>query len=186
MNRYEHIKRELEVLYREAENVPIKPFSDILMALGKKFDKEVTEKNEQFLAHTLASTVESLLTYQILTPVFGTDDEWVDVTNKNQKETVHQNNRIASIFMVDGKAEYLDAIIWVMGKNMWAGQAWHNGIEYTSNREIHFPFAPRTFHVEVKQGLDNIFHVKDEKTFLEAIKYFENSVLEQWPKKIGS
>lgn len=181
MKRAEHIKRELDILYKVTDDVPIKPFTDIMIALGKKFDKVSSKNNQEFLSHVLTSTIESLLSFQVLTPLFGDDDEWEDVTKEGQSETVHQNLRLAPLFKINGKADYLNAIIWRSNDKIWAGNAWHNGIEYSSNRMVSFPFIPRTFYVEVVQEGD-IFLVKDDKTFLEAIDYFNTSHSQDWIK----
>ena len=176
---YKHAKREIEVLQRVQENPVLNPYEDIIYAFVKKYEKQkyVPRVKDQ-VNQALLTALRLCLEMKPIYPLLGGDDEWEEV---NIDDTVMiQNKRFRSIFKDDAGPYFLDGIIWTEGENAWNGEAWHNGLKYTSKRKIKFPFAPMTFYVEIEREEiakdDWKFNVVDESTFLQAVDYFKTAI----------
>ena len=66
---------------------------------------------------------EKLANYQTITPLTGEDSEWNDAAGLT--DNTFQNNRNSAVFKdgKNGRAHYIDAIIWRTERSTWTGSA---------------------------------------------------------------
>ena len=127
-------------------------------------------------APMVASIFQKLANYQTLTPLTGEDSEWNNVSGLT--DNTFQNNRNGAVFKdgKDGRAHYIDAIIWRTEKGTtWCGGARLSspyqkaGTEPQIVRSVQyikaFPFTPKKFVIDVIEEEvakdDWVFHVKN-------------------------
>lgn len=136
---------------------------------------------------------KTLALFEPLTSIKGIENEWNDVSEYHNGETVYQNNRLSSVFKYgkDGIPYYLDAIVF-KGQNgsCFTGNGsvtMKDGSKLNSRQNIKFPFIPKTFYIDVietewadkeetvekKGGGWWTSVVKDETQLEEVFKYYE-------------
>lgn len=131
-------------------------------------------------APIVANLFKKLAMYENLTPLTGNDDEWNDISETQSGRKVWQNNRVSSVFKdEDGRAYYLDAIIWkTQNGGTYTGTAKYGEDEIRSRQFIkEFPFTPKDFVIDVWEkeiSKDNWeFIIKDTEKLLEVAKYYD-------------
>lgn len=127
-----------------------------------------------FSAQRVAYLFYTLIKDGILTPLTGADDEWNDISfaDPNDKMT-YQNNRKSDVFKCgkDGKAYYLDAIIW---KGQHEGDTFTGRVEDVQSRQyIKFPFYPKDFYIDVIRDEEGNYTIKDREQLLPVFEYYE-------------
>jgi hypothetical protein len=128
-----------------------KVFQEELIALVSCFaDQGHSGGSAPFGVAEIVSTIERLLSFQPLSPLLGTDEEWVDVSDYGFHSPLFQNCRHTSVFRgSNGSACYLDAILWF---GVDTGSTFTGNVEgISSSLEISFPFTPKTFSVDVSR-----------------------------------
>jgi hypothetical protein len=132
-------------------------------------------------APIVVNLFKKLALFEPITPIMGTEDEWVACT-----DNVYQNNRCSALFKEgkDGAPYYLDAIVW-QGEESYdtfTGQV----DKYRSRQYIkEFPFIPKTFYVNViKEVLPDDW---TEEPFIEGnetydMKEYEETGVKNWKK----
>lgn len=160
-NTYRFAKQELDVLSQldtDPENRPvIEEFRKEILELCDKFGKSgQSGGSAPMVATALSKAIKSLCLQEPICPVTGAEDEWVEVAFDDKKGAMFQNKRCSGVFKYgkDGKAYYVDAIIWKTQK----GFTYHSksvisrdtGSILSSLQIIKkFPFEPKTFYINV-------------------------------------
>lgn len=139
-----------------------------------------------FSAQYVANIFRRLVSSETLTPLTGEDNEWVDVTEEMGKK-IFQNNRCSAVFKEeDGKAYYLNAIVW-QGED--SNDTFTGAIDDIRSRQyFDFPFVQKTFYVDVmkldydksgdkdyftdKDGRKYVYTIKDRKQLDEVFEYY--------------
>lgn len=151
-------QRELDILIKSStdpENRPIiEEFIPEILALVDKFGNSgQSGGSAPYVATAISSTVKKLCLQEPICPVTGIEEEWVDITEMNGGETMYQNIRCYGLFKKDGKARYVDAIVWKDQNALtFTGSAYvkNSNKKYRSSQCIKsFPFTPKTFYIDV-------------------------------------
>lgn len=186
-------QRELEILSKSSpdkNNRPIiEPFIPEILALCEKFGKSgQSGGSAPYTATAISQAIKKLCLQEPICPITGIDEEWVNVaeygSGKDEKECVWQNNRCSAVFKnSEGKAWYLDAIVWKGERNTWSGGALletNKGVfeQYRSRQYIKsFPFTPKTFYIdinEVEVAKDEWeFYIKTAAQLKKVFKYYD-------------
>lgn len=127
-------------------------------------------------APMVVSIFQKLANYQTITPLTGEDSEWNNVSGLT--DNTFQNNRNSAVFKngKDGRAYYVDAIIWrTPTGTTWCSSAQLSspyqkaGTEPQIIRSVQyikaFPFTPKKFVIDVIEEEvakdDWVFHIKN-------------------------
>ena len=170
-NTQSHAKKELEILVATAtdpDNRPIiEEFIPEILALCEKFGNSgQSGGSAPYTAQALSQAIKKLCLHETIAPLTGEDSEWCDVTERNGGELMFQNNRDSRVFKYgkDGKASFIEAIVFdgdIGGRFTGNGSIVLNGVTISSSQNIkEFPFAPKTFYVDV---IDHRWKDKEEK-----------------------
>lgn len=106
-------------------------------ALERLVECHLKEGHSGFSQFHLVHLFHQLMTTNLLTPLQGTDDEWVEVAEENGKP-LYQNNRRSSVFKVGDDPAY----------DIDGGPIWEDkkGCHYTNRYsflyDIQFPYTP--------------------------------------------
>lgn len=188
---------ELDILTKSAtdpENRPIiEEFTPEIIALCKKFSKSgQSGGSAPFTARALSQAIEKLCLQEPIAPLTGADDEWCDITELNDGESMYQNNRCSAVFKdgKDGRAYYIDAIIKeTQDGSRWSGWLWLSKEDYlTGNKDLmvggrmfikSFPFTPKTFYIDVIEEEvakdDWEMYLKDQKQLEAVYEYYDKN-----------
>ena len=143
-NTQEHAQKELDILIKTTPDAIIRYFIPEILALCEAFGNSgQSGGSAPYTAQALSQAVKKLCLQQPISPLTGEDNEWDDISNEEL-----QNNRCSAVFKENGRAYYLDAIIWKTQK----GMTWHGTTKegITSRQYIKsFPFVPKTFIIDV-------------------------------------
>lgn len=179
-----HAKVELDVLVKSStdpNNRPIiEPFIPELLQLCEKFGKSGQSGGSAlFTATALAQAVKKLCLQEPICPITGIDDEWNDVTELNDGQSLYQNKRCSAIFKEgkDGRSYYLNAIIWkgdTIGENGstgWDTFTWN--VEGIKSRQYikSFPFDPKRFYIDVTR--EELPEDWDTEPFIEGKDWYD-------------
>lgn len=181
-------QRELEILVKsntDPENRPIiEDFIPEILALVDKFGKSgQSGGSAPYTATALSQAIKKLCLQEPICEVTGLDEEWVDVTQLSDDETLFQNRRCSALFKTskEGRAYYLDAVVWKAPNGMtWTGSALDkNGNKVYSRQFVKFPFTPKTFYIDVDEVEikpdDWEFYIKNEAQFNKIYKYYDRA-----------
>lgn len=149
--------------------------SDYAGMIGKAVQELLDVFHEQghsgFSAQRTAYLFYTLIKDGILTPLQGTDDEWMDISEYGE-EITYQNKRKSDVFKnsKDDKAYYLDAIIWKSDK----GGTFSGTVEDVQSRQyVKFPFSPKEFYIDVIEDENGNHKIKDREQLLEVFNYYD-------------
>lgn len=95
------------------------------------------EGHSGFSASYAVNILDKLLRFRPLSPLTGSDDEWMEVG-----EGLYQNKRCSTVFKKDGTAYDIDGKVFVES----------DGQSYTSSNskvDVSFPYTPKTEYVYV-------------------------------------
>lgn len=200
-----HFERELEIMRKqvdEDDELIIEPFVDSVKEVCKAFAKEgFSGGSAPMYASVLASTIKSVLGFQILSPLLGDDSEWNDI-RMSAGYVLFQNNRDSAVFkQEDGKCTYNNCIIW-QGEESW--DRFTGVVEGIHSKHYvrEFPFMPKTFIVDVyREEYDPtnpihqnlgfvetgagkaVYRIKDEKQLNPVFEYYDKKEVELKPNK---
>lgn len=150
-----HAKKELDLLAKTVPDALITPFADELIALCDKFGNSgQSGGSAPYVASALSQAVNKLLLFQTIVPLTGEDDEWNEVTEWNEGETLYQNKRDSRVFKDgEGVAYFIEAIVFdgdIGGAFTGNGSVTVNNERLGSSQKIKsFPFEPKTFYIDV-------------------------------------
>ena len=126
-------------------------------------------------ASQVIQVFSQLANFKPLTPITEEDSEWSnDIDSKT-----FQNSRCSALFKKNGKAYYLDAIIWrTPSGSTWSGRAYtREGKAVYSRQYVRFPFIPKSFYIDVDEIEDSkdswTFIIKDEKQLEAVFNYYD-------------
>lgn len=139
-------------------------------------------------AGIVSGLFHKLAKHDILQGVTGRDEEWVEAYNDKDGQPVYQNKRCSAVFKhSDGRATYNDALV----KRGLNGACWTGGPLYLTREDAingvnkiqveikEFPFAPRTYYVDVIEEEiakdDWIMWVKDPSQLDKVFEYYKKS-----------
>lgn len=185
-NIHSHAKREFDILSKLATDPNDRPiieeFREEILALCEKFGNSgQSGGSAPYTANAISQAIKKLCLFEPITPITGFDEEWVNVSEYGNKtdSTLYQNNRESGIFKENGKAHYLDAIVWKDTKgHTWGGSALlPDGRRVMGSAEIKdFPFTPKTFYIDINDVEvapdDWEFYIKDESQLDAVNKYY--------------
>ncbi len=191
---------ELEILsqsFPDPDNRPvIEPFKKEIIALCESFGHSgQSGGSAPYVATAISKAIKKILLFEPICEITGFDDEWMEVGHDE-----FQNRRCSAIFKhgKDGKAYYLDAIVW-------KGDTWNEDktsndwdtftgtVEGIRSRQFikSFPFTPKTFYIDVHRvpydkdkhkiseavttGLDGdvVYFIKDHEQIEKVFKYYD-------------
>jgi hypothetical protein len=190
-----HAQKELDILDATVPYATITPFRKEILALCEAFGNSgQSGGSAPYTASALSQAVKKLCLQQTISPLTGKDSEYNEVGTD-----MYQNNRESAVFkQKDGRAYYLDAIVW-------KGDTWNSDhtrndwdtfigtIQGISSRQFikSFPFKPKTFYIDVTRekfdeskhnkadavttGLDGdvVYTIKDQKQLEEVFEYYD-------------
>lgn len=141
---------------------------EAILALADIF---IEQKHTNETANVVCDLFSKLAKYQPLTPLLGTDNEWVEIADGEML----QNIRCPDVFKYKktDQAYYYDVIIWKQIDSAtgigttYIGPV--NGVD--STQPIKFPFIPKSFVIEVT-GVEDQKIVHPNK-LEEALKYYK-------------
>jgi hypothetical protein len=189
-----HAKRELEILSATADGCDrpiIEEFKDEIIALCEKFGNSgQSGGSAPYTASAISQAIKKLCMFEVIAPLTGNDDEWFDVTEINNGESMYQNNRDSRVFKngKDGKAYFIDAMIKrTPNGTCWHGRFWMSREDYlTGNSDLmisprgyikSFPFIPKEFYIDVIEEEvakdDWEMYVKDASQLEEVWAYYD-------------
>lgn len=144
-NMTKHAERELDIIGMTDDNEINGMMRKHILHM---IDEFVAEGHSGFSASYAIQCLEKLLRFEPLSPLRGTDDEWVDVAEYNGSP-MWQNNRCSRVFKDETGAYDID------GKVFWE---WYTGEDgekfkshYTSRDSrvyVTFPYVPTTVYEE--------------------------------------
>lgn len=186
-NTQRYAQRELEILVKSAtdpNNRPIiEPFIPEILALCEKFGKSgQSGGSAPFTAAALSQAIKKLCLQESICPITGLPEEWVNVRHLGVGGGPEfQNTRCSALFKngTDGRAWYLDAIVWKGNKTgNFTGSVWVNGERISSHQYVKkFPFTPKTFYIDVidkEVSKDNWDHyLKEPKQLMSVFRYYD-------------
>jgi len=181
-------ERELSILSKSAkepDNRPIiEPFTSEILALCEKFGQSgQSGGSAPYTAGAICQALKKLLLQEPIMPMTGIDEEWMDVSEYSDGQTMYQNRRCHGLFKDGTKAWYLDAIVWKdQHGHCWSGQAFVKDgpvLHPVLGRQVvkSFPFTPKTFYIDViseEVAPDDFeFYVKDHRQLKRVFKYYD-------------
>jgi len=193
-NTFKHAKLELDVLvnyYREQNTTAIvEEFIPEILALVEKFGQSgQSGSSAPLTAAVLCNTIEKLCLQEPISPITGIEEEWHDITDRNENEPMWQNKRCSALFKdKDGNVKYIDAIVKrTPNGSCWNGSFWASKKDFLSGNsdlKIHgsqlirgFPFEPKTFYIDVIEEEvapdDWEMYAKDTKQLAEVFEYYK-------------
>lgn len=151
-----HAERELEILFKTTPDAIIREFKNEIIALIDKFNESgQSGGSAPYVAGAISQAVNNLCLQQTIAPLTGEDDEWIEVSDRQDGESWYQNNRNSAVFKdsKDGQAYYIDAVIFDGDKT---GTYTGNGSVRLSNKQSigslqyikSFPFTPKSFYID--------------------------------------
>ena len=192
-----HAKRELEVLAKTTPDAIVTPFANEIISLCEAFGNSgQSGGSAPFTATAISQAVKTLMMNETLAPLTGDDDEWNDVTEINDGESMYQNNRDGRVFKNGkyGKAYFIEAIVFegdIGGGFTGNGSVTHIGESIGSAQYIKsFPFTPKTFYVDVidqrwkdrnetqpdEYGVWWTHTIKDPEQLKEVFEYYDKMI----------
>jgi len=182
-NLIEHAKYEfLKLGYKpieDCEDDPNKWIQENVLALLEVFSKQGHSGGS---APYTIDMFKKLASFEPISPILCTDDEWSNISSAGAFNDTYQNIRCYSIFKdgINGKPHYIDAIVW---RNQNGNQYTGNNVRNSKNEKIHssqnikIPFYPKTFYIDVIDYEiapdDWESRIKDESQLKEVWKYYE-------------
>lgn len=191
-----HAKNELDILFSEYPDHLLIDFRNEIINLCEKFGNSgQSGGSAPYTASSLSNIIKKLCLFETISPIIGSDDEWVNVY-----DNTYQNKRCSGLFKdgEDGIPYYIDAII-KRDENgtCWSGPAWLSEDDYKlgdRNRMVgkkgyikSFPFLPKTFYIDVidvEVGKDWESFIKDPNQINEVRLYYNLDISDFREEKI--
>jgi hypothetical protein len=148
-------KQELDLLAATVPDAIVIPFAKEILALCEAFGKSgQSGGSAPFTASAIAQAVKKLCLEEPICPVTGNDEEWVNVSDMSDGETLWQNGRCSALFKGSKGCRYINAIVW-KGEEDWdtfTGRVYIDEKDFEligSIQRVKFPFTPKTFYIDV-------------------------------------
>lgn len=175
-----HAKRELEILQQTTPDSLVLPFTKDILSICESFDKSGQSGGSAlYTARAITRTLQSLLSYEAVSPLTGEYYEWVNVSDFFNNESVFQNKRDSRVFKhgVNGRAYFLEAIVFegdITKRFTSRNSVSINGKSINSSQYIKsFPFIPKTFYIDV---VDYRWKDKEETIFDEQGDWWTHEI----------
>lgn len=125
-----------------------------------------------FMSSIISQSIKKLLMFEPISELTGKDSEWTEVNTSPEGVTTFQNKRESAVFKEnkDGKAYYLDAIIWKGPEDYDTFIGKVDGIE--SRQYFNFPFSPKKIFIDVVYDEEGEAHIKDISQLDEVFKVY--------------
>lgn len=140
-----HAERELDIIGMKDEEGMNGMMRKHILHMIEEF---AAEGHSGFSASYAIQCLEKLLRFEPLSPLMGTDDEWVDVAEYNGSP-MWQNKRCSRVFKDETGAYDID------GKVFWSWYTDENGEKFKSHYTsrdsrvyVTFPYVPTTVYEE--------------------------------------
>lgn len=202
-NVHNHAVLEFDILSKTVTDPNDRPiveeFKDEILALCEKFGNSgQSGGSAPYTAAVISSVVKKLCLFEPISPISGHDDEWMCGHMGNNND-YYQNKRCGAIFKEgkDGRAYYLDAIVWKGDTEGESGNDWDTfsgRVENISSRQFikNFPFNPKTYYIDVTRvpydetihnakdavscgSGDFVYLIKDKKQLDEVYEYYDKN-----------
>ena len=142
-----HAQRELAILER---NVDAKNDSPGALEMQRDMTKNLLEMLAVFATQGHSGTsasytmwvIAQLLDYVPLTPIWGTEDEWMEIDRFTAFGVGYQNRRHSTVFKDDRRAYQSGGVVFKEPN----GSCYSNG---ASRQTVEFPYVPRVIYVDV-------------------------------------
>lgn len=181
-NLIDHAKAEFKALGyipldQEQEESPNKWIQENVLELIEVFAKQGHSGSS---AHFCIEYFRRLASFEPLSPIQCTDDEWTNVHGET-----YQNKRLSSVFKEEktGNPYYIYAIVWrdQNGGTFTSNCVFDNkGNQFSSFQYIKLPFYPKTFYVDVisKEVAPDDWesYIKDESQLKEVFEYYDRKI----------
>ena len=153
----EYFENELKILRKNSDgDLVIDDFIPEIKSIIEKFSKQGhSGMSASMYANVLSSTIKKILLYEPLSPLNDVDEEWDDKLSPGD----YQHKRDSAVFKQgkNGKASYVDAIIW-QGEEDW--DTFSGTIEGVSSAQyVKFPFTPKRFYIDVIRKYDTLENI---------------------------
>src|SRR5690554_4593318 len=119
-NTQKFAKQELDILAATVPDAIVTPFAKEILALCEAFGKSgQSGGSAPYTVSAISQAVKKLCLQEPICDVTGHENEWVDVSEMSDGETLWQNSRCSGLFKYpDEKCSYVDAIVW-QGEEEW-------------------------------------------------------------------
>lgn len=186
-NTLKHAESELAYLRKSVPDAVILEFEKEILALVKAFGRSgQSGGSAPFVSSAITQALQKLLMFKPIMPVTGEEWEWNYLQYKEMGSgDVKQNKRLSAVFLEDGKAYYLDAVVF-KGQDEWdtfTGNV--EGVNSCLNIKS-FPFEPKTFYVDVVRipnsdhpdrvscgDGDYLYSIKDREQLKAVYEYYD-------------
>lgn len=141
MSLLEHARKELQLIGLLGFDgyEPPEYEREISACVLKLVDIFAQQGHSGFSAGMVTGIVTKLMSYELLSPLQGTDDEWElvfeEMLGPNNKGKVYQNIRCSHVFKDDDGAYDIDGIIWNHSGNFVTNK--------NSRVKVTFPYIPK-------------------------------------------
>lgn len=185
-----HAIRELRIVKENTPDALLLEFEKEIIALCEAFGKSgQSGGSAPYVADAVTSVLKKLMLFETISPLTGGENEWTDITQMNNGETMYQNNRNSAVFKYgEGRCVYVDAIVKrTQTGRCWVGRFWKSKEDYLSGDRTKmvsnsqyiksFPFTPKTFYIDVIEEEvapdDWEMWLKDPKQLDEIFEYYD-------------
>lgn len=192
-NTQRYAQRELDILVKSSPNPDnrplIEPFIPEILSLCEKFGHNGNSGGSApYVAGALSQAIKKLCLQEPIMPMTGIDDEWVDVAKygdgtNGSDDILFQNRRCGELFKNrDGRAWYLDAIIWKGNTEGESGNDWDTFSGTVDGIKSHhyvksFPFTPKKFYIDVTR--EQLPEDWNEEPFIEVSDWYDTEEYER-------
>lgn len=175
-------EEEFNILIKNGGSVIVQFMPEILALIEKIGNSGQSGGSMPYVSSAVADTVQKLCMFEPITPIYGTDDEWIDVSDMAD-EPMWQNRRCSALFKdIEGQVSYVDALVKCTETSHWNGSFWLNKQDYLSGdvdlkisckQYIRgFPFVPKTFYIDV---IEEEVEKDDWEMFLKDMNQLEKA-----------
>ena len=144
----EFAKKELDIIGLTEENETNAKMRKHILFMVNTFAEE---NHSGFSAAYSAQILEKLLRFEPLSPLQGTDDEWVYMRDMNSTDSdLYQNTRCSHVFKENNDAYDIDGIIFI--EHFIDSDGVENTYAFTnkdSRVSVVFPYTPKQEYVDV-------------------------------------
>lgn len=154
-NLVKHAEREFQYLRESVSDALVLEFEKEILALVRKFGNSgQSGGSAPYVSRAISDTLQNLLMFKPLGGITGDDWEWDQLDSGiTGRPGVAQNRRLSSVFKEDGRAYYLDAIVF-KGPDRY--DTFTGNVEDVKSSAFikSFPFVPKTFYIDVDKTPD--------------------------------
>lgn len=174
MNNLEFAKKELDYAgYKDSPEDGLggeynKMVREAVLELLEVFDKQ---GHSGYSASVVSQIFTRLIDYKPISPIKETD-EWLPINESGYQRHTRLSNLFRDEKHNNGKAYYLDAIVWKCKYDDCTTTFSGKVAGIYSRQTVKFPFTPKTFYINCYEK-DNEYFITDEKQLEEVWKYYE-------------